>query len=183
MDKSIKDFMIPVADFPQVDHNATLFEAVTALEASRGNLAGRTYQPRAVLITDEAGKVVGKLGLWDCMRALEPKYASIGDFDRLTHFGLNPDFLRDMVEKHGLWTDPLEALCAKAGGMKVGRFMSTPTKDNMIDVEHSLAQAVHQIVMSRHPALYVTSGSEIVGVVRVCDVFEIVEKKMKACHL
>ena len=185
MDTQVKELMIPLADYPMVSHSASYYEAVSTLMAAHDRLRGKTYKPRSVLVTDENGKVVGKVNLWDTMRALEPKYGSVADFDRLTHFGVNPDFLRSMVEKHELWSDPLDTLCQKAAAMQVGTFMSRPDSDQYIPEDATLAAAVHQMVMGHHLSLLVNTGqgSEVVGFLRLCDVFEFIAGKVQACRI
>ena len=175
----VKEVMIPVDEFPSVSEDASLYEAFLELEKAHDALEGKNYRPRAVLVLDRAGKAAGKLNLWDSLRALEPKYAEMADFDRLTHFGINAEFMRSMVEKHDLWTDNLETLCRAAAKQRVGDLMSTPSRDEYIDDEASLAEAVHQIIMGRHLSLLATRDGEVTGFLRICDVFQLVCETMR----
>jgi predicted transcriptional regulator len=185
MDTKVKELMIPLENYPKVSKDANYFQAVDTLLAAHDRLQKHTYRPRSVLVTDENGKVVGKINLWDAMRALEPKYGNVADFNRLTHFGVNPDFLRSMVEKHDLWNDPLDTLCEKAAVMRVETFMSHPHADEYIPEDSTLAAAVHQMVMGRQMALLVTKceAGDVVGLVRLCDLFEFISQKIKTCQI
>jgi len=183
MNKKAKELMIPLADYPTVSKDATLSEAVMALEKAHEVLADRPYKPRSVIVVDDDGKVLGRLSLWDCLRALEPKYKDIADFSRLTHFGINPEFMRSMVEKHGLWLDPLATLCQRAAGLHVHDFMSPADESMFMDHEASLAEAIHTMVMGRFMGLFVTDGQKVVGFLRLCDLFDHVARNMKGCQI
>lgn len=183
MNRIVKEFMIPIEEYPKVNHNANLYEAITALRGAHELWKDRTYRPRAVLVTDDKGDIIGKLSLWDCLRALEPKYGKIGDFNRLSHFGLSPEFIRSMVVQNELWTDPLDTLCAKAGLVLVGDFISLPGEDAFIGEENSLGEAVHQLVMGKHMALLVTKDKKVVGCLRLCDVFDYIADRVQTCEV
>ena len=179
MDTLVKDLMIPIDQYPTISHNATLKEAFIKLELAHDKLAGKTYKPRSILVVDDDNQVVGKLSLWDCLRALEPKYRDIADFGRLTHFGLNAQFIRSMVEKQGLWNDPLDTLAARAGSLQVGDFMSLPNEDELVGEDIKAGLAAHQMLMGRRLSLLVQSGGKIIGFLRLCDLFQFVVGKVK----
>ncbi|MCB2187974.1 MAG: hypothetical protein KQJ78_16265 [Deltaproteobacteria bacterium] len=181
MDTKIRELMIPLQEYPKIAEGASLSQAVKILEAAHENLKFRNYKARAVLVTDAAGRVVGKLNMWGCLRALEPKYQDIADFDRLTHFGLNPDFLRSMVDSHGLWVDPFDALCSKAAERHVRDFMTVPGQDEYVEADDNVVDGIHHLLMGKHMSLLVREGDEVVGIFRLSDVFEFVTEKIKNC--
>lgn len=181
MQTSVKQIMIPLKDFPQVPVEATLYQAIITIYDSHDCLPDHRYHPRAVLVVDGEGAVVGKLDLRDCIRALEPKYGEIGDFNRLTHWGLNPEFVRSMVKKHDLWRDPLDSLCDKVAATSVADFMNRPQEDEYVPAEATLGEAMHQMVMGRQLSLLVTEGEKVVGFLRLCDVFSYVAGKITEC--
>jgi CBS domain-containing protein len=183
MDTKVKELMIPVESYPTVSDGASLFEAVKELEKAHQGALGKTYMARSVLVSDASGKIVGKISLWDCMKALEPKYGNIADFDLLTHHGINPDFLRSTVTKHGLWTDPLDILCEKAAAMQVKYFMSKISPDISIKEDAPLSEAVHHLVVGKLLSLLVVRRGQVVGLLRLCDIFEFISEKVKTCGL
>ena len=58
--------------------------------------------------------------------------------------------------------------------------MYTPTKGEFIDKDANLNEAVHQLIIGRHQSLIVSSGKEIVGILRLSDVFREVCNMIKA---
>lgn len=183
MEKTIKDIMIPIEVYPKVTLGDTLQAAIITLRQAHSKLADMLYRPRAILITNADGDIVGKLNMWDAIRALEPRYGKMGDFSRLTHFGLNPEFIRKMVAKHDLWTDPLDTLCQKGAAMKVEDIMHEPHEDEYIPEDSQLGEAVHQLVMGNHLSLLVTRDDKVVGFLRLCDVFDDVAAMVEVCTI
>ena len=60
--------------------------------------------------------------------------------------------------------------------------MQAPSEGEFIEQEASLEIAVLQLVMGHHLSLLVTSGKEIVGILRLTDVFAAVFHTMKECE-
>lgn len=180
---AIKDFMIPISDYPKVSLDATLREAVEVLEQAHKKFQEREYKPRAVLVDDENGKVVGKISLWHALRALEPKYTKIADFDRLSHWGLDKEFVKSMVRNQGLWSDPLNSLCQAAASMKVKDIMHTLEEDEIIEQESSLSEAIHCMIVGRYLSLLVKDQDKTTGLLRLCDLFSMVSQNIKSCPI
>ena len=179
----VKNLMVPLAEYPTVSENATLFEAVMALEKAQEDFDQSRYRHRAILIFDENNHIVGKISQLDALRALEPRYEKIGDMKSLSRAGFSPQFLKSMLEHSSLWEKPLHAICGKASGLKVKTFMYTPVEGEYVEEDASLDQAIHQLVMGHHQSLLVTREKEIVGVLRLTDVFKQIFETMKVCKL
>ena len=73
----VKNLMVPLSEYAVIPENATIFEAVLALEKAQQVFNQNNYQSRAILVKDDAGNIVGKLDQLDILRALEPKYGEI----------------------------------------------------------------------------------------------------------
>lgn len=181
--KSIKDIMVPLAEYATTHEDATLLEAVQALEKSWENARSAKFKHRAVLVLDAKGEVLGKVAHWDLLQALEPKYRKIADFDRLTHFGLNPDFMKSMVDKEELWGDPWELLCSRASNILVKNVMRPFAEDDYVEEDSSLAHAAHMLVMGRKLSVLVRRGKKVVGVLRVVDVCDNICEMIKTCKI
>jgi CBS domain-containing protein len=184
----VKDLMVPLGEYVCISEDATLFEAVIALEEARKKYAAEkadksSYAHRAVLICDKTNRVIGKLGHLDVLRSLEPKYSEVGDLKKVSGFGLSAEFMKVMMEKYELWKAPLEDLCHKAADVKVGSIVASPLEGETIDVDASLNQAVHQLILGHHQSLLVTSKGDVVGILRLADVFDEVGRRIKACKV
>ena len=180
---AVKDLMVPLSEYTTVSQEATLYDAVLALEAAQEVFDPKRHRHRGVLAFDKDNKIVGKLGLLDILRTLEPKYAEMGDLGPLSRAGFSPQFLKSMVEKFALWDKPLSDICSKAGRMKVKDIMYSPTEGEYVEENASLGEAIHQLVIGHHQSLLVTRGKEIVGILRMVDVFKEVCEAMKSCEL
>ena len=103
--------------------------------------------------------------------------------ERLSRSGFSPTFLKMMLKQEALWESPLRDICSRASGFKVKTFMYTPTEGEYINEDASLDEAIHLLVMGRHQSLLVTRGKEIVGILRLTDVFAEVFHIMKTCKV
>jgi len=172
--------MVPLEEYATVDENATLFEAVVSLEKAQGEFSQSRYRHRAVLVLDKDQKVVGKLSQLDVLMALEPKYKNIiqpGTYQSFS--GFSKEFLQSLIDDYDLFKDPMADICRKAGNQKVKEFMYTPSEGEYVDENAGLGEAVHQLVIGRHQSLLVTRKNEIVGILRLTDVFAAVYHVMK----
>jgi CBS domain-containing protein len=182
--KSVKELMIPLVEYATVHEDATLFEAVLALEKTQAAFNRSRYKHRAILVFDNNNQIVGKVSQMDLIRALEPKYGKIGDPAKISRAGFSPQFLKSMLDTFGLWQEPLAVTCEKASKIKAKDFMYTPTEGEYIKESAMLGEAIHQLVMGHHHSLLVLNQEEkIVGILRLSDVFEEISQTIKACEV
>ena len=183
---AVEDLMVPLEEYATVRKNDTLFEAVMALEAAqqKRNVQKHQFMHRAVLVLDDRGEVVGKIGHIDVLRALEPRYKEIGDTKSIARAGFSTEFIRLMMDTYHLCDSSLVDMCAKSARIKVKDFMYTPEEGEKVDAEASLCEAIHQFVMKPvHLGLLVVKDKKIVGILRRTDVFMTVFGLMKECEL
>ena len=181
----VKDLMVPIEEYATVSQDATLLEAVSALEQAQEKLDRMRYPylHRAILVFDQDKNIVGKISQLDILRALEPKYEKIGDPTTLSRAGFSPQFLQSIMEQFSLLSDSLADICRKAANRKVRDFMYTPGEGEYVEEDTTLTEAIHQLVMGHHQSLLVTFGKDIVGILRLTDVFKAVFQIMKTCKL
>lgn len=179
----VKQLMVPLEDYATVSEEATLYEAVVALEEAQKSLDPRRQKHRAILVYNAQKQIVGKLSQIDVLRSLEPKYEDIGDMKAISRFGFSREFVTSMLRNYGLWEKPLQDICKKAAEKKVKDIMNTPGKGEFVAEDATLNTAIHQLIMGQHQSLLVTRGETIVGILRLSDVFEEVCNAMKACAL
>jgi CBS domain-containing protein len=182
--RKVKDLMVPLMEYATVSDDASLYAAVLALEEAQKKFRQDAYKHRAVLVLDKSGRVVGKISQLDVIKGLEAGYKKMGDFKGISQTGFSTDFIKSMVDKYDLWQKPLEDICRRAPHIKVKDVMHTPTEGEYVPQEATLDQALHQLVVGHHQSLLVTKdGKEIVGILRLTDVFQEVCGMMKACQL
>ena len=175
--------MVPLSEYATVLKGSTLFEAVMALEKAQEEFDHTKYKHRGVLILDKNKRVIGKLGQLDVLRALEPKDEDPGEINQLSEFGFSSNFVHRLRKQRRLKAAPLKDLCSKASKLRVEDFMQTPSEGEFIEQEASLEMAVMQLVTGRHISLLVTRDREIIGILRMTDVFAAVFHTMKECEI
>jgi CBS domain-containing protein len=181
--KMVKALMIPLSGYATVSEDATLFDAVLALEEAQKKFDPSKYRHRAVLIFNKDNQIVGKVSHLDVLKALEPKYEQMGDTVSLSRFGLSREFQKSIREQFRLLEKPMNDICRKAAKLKVKSFMHTPTEGEYVDESASLDEAIHQLIMGQHQSLLVTKAKEIVGILRLSDVFNEICQTIKSCEI
>ena len=182
--RKVKDLMVRLEEYATVGEDANLYAAVLALEEAQKKFRQDRYKHRAILVLDRSRRVVGKLSQLDVIKGLEGGYKKMGDFTGISHTGFSTEFIKSMVDKYDLWQKPLEDICRRSPHIKVRDVMYTPTEGEYVPQEASLDQALHQLVVGHHQSLLVTKdGKEIVGILRLTDVFQEVCEMMKSCEL
>ena len=182
---TVEDMMVPLEEYATVSEEATLFDAVIALEKAQEDIdrTRHQYLHRGILVYDGNKKIVGKISPLDALRSLEPKYDQMGDMRTLSRAGFSPEFMKSMLDTYSLCDKSFTDMCSQGANRQVKDFMYTPTEGEYVQAEDSLCEAIHHFVMGHHQSLLVTRDEEIVGVLRLIDVFKLVFQTMKTCKL
>jgi len=168
---TVKELMVPIEAYATVPREATLREAVLALEKAQMTLDPSRHKHRAVLVLDENGNVVSKITMKDILVALEPNYGKVEGVDVLERSGHSPNLIKDLLENSALWTEPLQFFGERAARLKVSEFIRAPSEGEYIDQQATLGEATHQLVAQPFLSLLVTADDEVVGILRLSDVF------------
>lgn len=156
---SVRDILVPLAEYPHVRDNASVRDAYAVLHA--GFAQGRRF--RHVLVLDTADRLVGLLGIRDLLRALFPDY--LKDLSPLRHQGLDQQF----PALSTLWQDDFAnqsaAQAAKPVKLHVGPVRAT------VAIDDPVSKAAYLMVTTDSSMLPVTDGQRVVGTVRIIDVF------------
>jgi len=184
----VKDLMVVKHDYATIAREASLLEAVLALENAQ--LREIQHDPirqrdRGLLVTDENGRIVGRLVMLDILKGLEPRYERV-EGTRISAMGASRvgsarGFLEATTKDIGLWKKPLHNLAEKASRVKVKHFVHGPAQTEIIDEQASLDAALHQLITGQHQSLLVTRNDEIVGILRLTDVYERISEMIKSC--
>lgn len=183
MTKPVKDLMVPLSEYATVSEEATLSDAVAALKQSQADFDQEKYRHRAILALGADGQVVGKVNFQAVLRSLEPKYDDMLSDKRPMHTGFTRLYQKAIFDSMRLWQDPMDQICVKAAQIKVKNFMVKPIDNEMIEMDASLGEAIHQLVLGHHQSLLVIDAKQVVGVLRLTDVFEVVSSAILACKL
>ncbi len=182
---AVKDVMVPVSEYTTIPEEASLYEAVTALEKTQEGV-GQTPTVclhRAILVSDKNNQIVGKLSQLDILKALEPRYMKMATPGSLSRSGFSDEFIKSTLKPFSFWNRPIEDMCRESLGLKVKNLMYTLDEDEYVKESASLDEAAHLFVVGHHHSLLVNRGKEIVGILRLVDVFREIDQVIKACEL
>jgi len=168
---TVKDLMVPLEKYATVPREATLRDAIVALEKAQMTLDPSRHKHRAILVLDESGNVVSKLTMKRILVALEPNYGKVEGAGVLERSGFSPDLIKSMLEDNALWAKPLQFVRERAIELKVGDFIQTPSEGEYIDENATLGQAAHQLIVYPYLSLLATRDDAVVGILRLSDVF------------
>lgn len=182
---TLKELMVPLEAYATVSEDANVLEAFNALEEAQKAFSPQRYRHRAVLVLDRENRVVGKLGQHDIIQALEPQHIGFKNRKKgaLDHFGFSQTFIESVTLQYDTWDSPLQDLYKKAVEQKVKAFMYTPTEGEYIEESVTINETIHRLIIGEHHSLLVTKGPDIVGIVRLTDVFELIHLRLKTLHL
>ncbi len=179
---TVDELMVPLSEYATVSDDATLYDAILALEKAQEEFDQSRYRHRAILVFDKNNKIVGKISQVDALEALEPKYAELLPETKGRQMGFSNKFVQGMLDQFSLWASPLDDICERAMDRKVVDFMQIPGEGEYVPHDTSLDVAMHQLIVGHHQSLLVTDTSgEIVGVLRLTDVFAAIFHKLKEC--
>lgn len=179
--KTVQDLLLPLTDYAVVTQRATLAEAILVLRRAETGLGPQRQTPRAVLVKDAEGRIIGQLGHLDFLRALEPKYDLMGDLETLARAGVSDTLIDSLSSNLSLWQASLPELAERTHALTAADFMR-PLSES-VTPETPLTEAMHKIIMWQTPRLLVTHKGEVIGVLRAADLFAELAKLVEGPRL
>jgi CBS domain-containing protein len=170
MAKTVRDIAIPLSDYAVVGDEATVLEALKALQASQERVSPDRQPHRGILVRDRTGRIVGKLNHFAFLRALVPDRQVLGDAAYLDRAGVGDDLRQSSMQMLDLLTGDLVNLCERARSALV-KDVFTPTTVS-IDEGATLHEAIARFLEHQTLSLLVTRGGDTVGLLRLSDLFE-----------
>jgi CBS domain-containing protein len=154
--KSVKDFMIPLEDYPHIPQWFTLRQAIAIVREAAIKFEG-SFEPRAVLVFDEKYRLRGILTLLDLVKALQPEMSAPAG---LKTPGAGPqDLLFDFF------------------GPDLENQLQRPVSDVMspirvtVNSNDPLALALHLMIKENLVRIPVLEGERVAGMIRLGDLF------------
>lgn len=173
--------MVPISDYATIHEDATMAEAIQALENESRQHAGGPYRHQSLVVIDSNNHVIGRLSQVDMMRAMEPRYHKLGNARWTHNMELSKEVLVALRENFQLWEQSLEEACREIGNAIVRDYMQEPAEGEIVSETDTMNVAMHRTVMGRHHSLLVTRGKEIVGILRSTDLFNALCDRLDAC--
>ncbi len=176
--KKVKDIMVPLSRYAVVKRTATLLDALLEFDRAMAKRDRRRQPPRAILVVNRSGKVVGKIGQMTFLRALEPQHNILTDMSKLSGAGVSEQFIASVTDHYKFFQDDLHNLCSRARHIKVKDIMH-PIAEH-IDEDATLSEAIYNFVRWDTLSILVTRGRETVGLLRLSDLTQETADYMKA---
>jgi hypothetical protein len=159
----VRDLMLSLSECPKVSGNRSIYEAMIMLEADRERFRQAGYRPRLLLVQDDHFRVIGSVRHADMLRGL---------------LGGTP--LAGAPETGDLSLAAQISACRKAfadlfstaRGLKVEAIAHFPTENEFVEEDALLEEAACRLIAGPYPNLFVRSGNEITGVLRMSDLFQ-----------
>ena len=140
----VKELMVPVAE------DRSLYDALNILEAHRKRFARKEYRPRVVLVHDADFNLIGGLDHTSFLKLMAGGQ-KVTSWDKI-------------------FTNPGDA----ARTARVKDAMTRYGKDDHIDDEATLSDAMPKLLQSKLHNLIVTSKGTTTGILRTSDVFNLI---------
>ncbi len=181
MNSIVKDLMVPISDYATISEGATLLEAVIALENAKAGLTNKDCPHWVVLILNNEEKVVGKLSQINVLIALETRNEEMKNIEQISRFGFSAKYITTLREDAYLKRESFDKLYTdpEVMNMRVEDFMKVIAANDFIDENTSVATAAHQMSARKRLSMLVTSEEEVIGVLRLSDVFTAVINTVK----
>ena len=159
--KTAKDLMIPLEDYPHIPYWFTLRQAMAIIREAAIKFEGR-FEPRAVLVFDEKYQLMGILSLRDIITGLEPKF---------------------LQETMLIKMDPsLTVLMGDFCGPKMKEQSHRPVSEVMspikvtVNAEDPITKPLYLMIKENAGLIPVMQGGKVAGMLRLSDLFGEISK-------
>ena len=170
-EKTVREVMIPIADYTTLSPERTIKEAVDKLRESFFSKVSTSLimetGHRSILVFDGRGKVIGILAIIDLLRAIMPAYLTAPKPSMADSVQYSPIFWKGMFEREVI----------RLGDRQIKDVMSPAPLT--VEAKANLMEAAHIMVANNERRLAVIESGEVVGVVREQDLFFEIDRILK----
>jgi CBS-domain-containing membrane protein len=175
----VKDLMVPISEYATVVIGTSLLEAIRVLERAQDAYTISKYQHRAIIVLDHYGHVVGKISQLRALKAIEAEFDFTDELEDIHKFKFSESYVTQLRDKYRSRVKIInEETLREAAGKKVEEFMQMPTPGEFVAEDCILDTAIHRLIAGRHLSLLVTKDEQIIGILRISDVFAAVFHEM-----
>lgn len=176
----VQRLMLPMSEYATVSEDATLHEALSALAKAQERVQPGRQKHRAVLVERSKGIYVGLLDYRTILSALRPKQHSISLDDTMRSAGVSEDMVSTSLASLHFFEEDLPSLCDRACSIKINELiLSTP---KTIGIDAPLHTLLEDFSYSNAMSMLVSDGSDVIGVIRVSDLFDEVTRAALGEH-
>jgi CBS domain-containing protein len=160
-DKKVKEFMIPLEDYPHIPYWFTLRQAMAIVREANIKFEG-SFEPRALLVFDENYHLMGILTLRDIIKGLQPNFLEETGLVRMD-YNLT-DLMGDLF------------------GPQLKEHAQKPVSDVMspiqatVDGEATIPWALYLMIRENVGLMPVIQADKVAGMIRLSDLFNEIAK-------
>lgn len=166
----VKDLMVTISEYARVNCDATLYDALLALEDAQSRLPEGRIPHRAVLVVDSSGEVVGNIGRYAVVKALGAGIGTPKTHEEMDRAGVSPEAISTVMSHLRFFQESLGSLQQRAKSIRACDVMY-PVGDS-IDESAPLQKAIESFGIGPTLSILVKRGTEVVGVLRLADLFQ-----------
>ena len=162
--------MVPIREYAKVSCEASVYDALLALEDAQARLPEGKAPHRAVLVVDASGEVVGNIGRYVFVKALGTGFGTPKTHEEMDRAGLSPDSISTVMSHLRFFQESLGNLQQRAKSIRACDVMY-PAGDSIDESAH-LQKAIESFGIAQTLSILVKRGREVVGVLRLSDLFQ-----------
>ncbi|MFC1520937.1 HPP family protein [Elusimicrobiota bacterium] len=156
--KRVKDVMIPLDQYPHINHSLPVRDAMAKLERAQFDVGERKSLPRVMLVFSDANELIGAASRRDIFRGLDPE--SLSEI-------MLPELLGKVKQGEQAPSDKVIKKLVEKVQRPISEVM-TPVKDS-VDYQDSIVNAIYKMADHNLSFLPVMKEKEVVGVVRTVE--------------
>jgi predicted transcriptional regulator len=175
-ERRVKDIMSPIAEYAKIDADAPLCEALEMLKKYNEKIkAGVTGIHKTMLVTDNSGRIVGKLSLYAFIKGLVPEHVKDEKISRKFYSLLSSralevaDEIKEMQDRFQWLHSTFSDLVQQETRKKVKDVMS-PIQ-HLLKEEDTINKAIFVMFKENIRQPVVVRDGEIVGIVNLMGIF------------
>lgn len=165
----VKDFIIPLEKYPNLNENQTIHDAVQVI---RSFICGENDHLRyaALLVLNDQNQLVGSVTLRDILRGLDPRFR---EFPKVKKFEGKGSEFPDLTI---LWEESFFVECTQRSHV--------PIKDFMSPIHHvkggdPILKALSIMLSTNDDILPVVDKDKVFGVIRLEEIFKEINDRCK----
>ena len=179
----VRDLMVTAEKRGRIHQDATIGEAILMLE--RGHHGppadGESRNYGVLLVLNKDNSLVGKLSPTEIVRSMDPIYHNHQGHEAIAHTataGLSPALLKSLTQDSPSRCESFEQICQNVLNLKVKDCMTPPHSNECVLESETLEEAIHKLAIGNHQSLVVTLGEQMVGILRLIDVFQQIPQEL-----
>jgi|GEM_PF-3354983 len=173
----VSELMLPLAEYAIVNDNASVAEALKTLKKKNDENRGRKHPHRAVLVKDSLGIIVGKLGHFSILHGILENPVTQFKIHAQNILQNHPEMVARASENLQLLDENMDVIIDRAKSIPVTRFMQPIS--SKIEEDASLVEAIRMFDEYQALSLIVTKDNNVVGVLRIADLFDEIAENIR----